>query len=955
MSRNPDHDDDPAADRGAVGSSLESLLSPRLLDDPSPEPAVMRNTLRQRLFGGPATVFRIDRFIVVGRIGAGAMGVVFEAYDPQLERTIALKLLHPHADRDPVARERMLREARSLAKLSHPNVVSVFEVGEHGDDVFIAMELVRGQTLYDYARQPGRSAAQIIEVYGQAARGLAAAHQQGLVHRDFKPTNALVGEHGRVRVLDFGLARPQGSGSTADEPELTERAEPPSRSPSLTQTGTLVGTPAYMAPEQAAGEPATPSSDQYSLCASLFDALSGEQPLERERSDLRPDEMKSCPRALRPVLARGLARDPEHRWPSMQALAAALERIGHRRRRGGLVLGLVGSAALVTAVLWPPGSPCDASEAALTLAQRDQAELHLQQASAELAPLAMEALDDYASTWSDIQAQTCVAHHEQHAISGQLFDRAMLCLQRRRSALSGLVDGLVALDQRGAARIIDAIDALPGLEHCRDHAVLMAQLPPPEDPEVAAAVREIQADLDRALTLGRLGNLDASLQLAHDGSARARALGYRPIEARAALAVGTMQLTRGELDQVVAQLDQALWLAEAGGDDELVARCSGQLTIALATQGKSQEARAQARRTDAAIERLGRLTQADVLVSDARGIVAKTEGRFQQAREHFERALEQAQRLPDSPASVIGEQLDRLAAIERDLGREDLATAMLERAQAFKVETLGPLHPSVLATRFHVATSEISRGHLDRAIEDLQAVLHDVGRSLGYRSVLAGMIHGNLNIAHTRAGHEAEALEHAERSVEILREALDPEDPKLLAPLMNLGATYTRYGRFDLARATFEQTIALGRATVGGGADLGSALLDLANLDVHHGDPADGLRRANEAIPMLELAIDQPTHHELSRAHGVVSDAQRTLGDLAAAEAAAQRSRDRAPPGSPSRMLAQFTLAQLAAERGRPEDAREHGLQAVALAEALGDSTKVELYRQWLAAQPEAP
>lgn len=319
---------------------------------------------------------RLGRFFVLRKLGEGGMGVVYVGYDEMLDRRVALKLLR----RGSSASEWLLREAQALARLSHPNVVAVHEVGEHEGRIFLAMELVDGQSLREWLRQGERPVQELIPLFLQAGRGLAAAHEAGLVHRDFKPENVLCGKDGRVRVVDFGIAAlsdPEAEPAPVSIPPQSGRSL--HRSPSalespLTQTGALVGTPAYMAPEQLRGERATPASDQFAFCVSLYRAAYGTAPFPGEGVEelmqsvldgaLRPPpEQKDVPAWLPAILRRGLSADPAGRFPSMKALLAAIEAslprspeldsFAVRRERRQLVVTLgtfsVGIATFVTA------------------------------------------------------------------------------------------------------------------------------------------------------------------------------------------------------------------------------------------------------------------------------------------------------------------------------------------------------------------------------------------------------------------------------------------------------------------------------------------------------------------------------------------------------------------------------------------------------------------------------
>jgi eukaryotic-like serine/threonine-protein kinase len=275
---------------------------------------------------------KVGRYLLLDVLGRGGMGVVYAAYDPELDRKIAIKLVRAFSP-TPVAQARLLREAQAMARLSSPNVIAVHDVGTYGDRVFLAMELVEGGTLREWMRaQP--PAREILKTFELAGRGLAAAHSAGLVHRDFKPDNVLVGKDGRVRVTDFGLARPVAAADTQATPEPVPERQLLDKP--LTATGTLAGTPVYMAPEQLEGHPADARTDQFSFCVALYEALHGKRPfpgssgkdlIEAIRSGkIEQPDADSVPAWLRTILLKGLAADPAQRFASMQDLLEALSR-----------------------------------------------------------------------------------------------------------------------------------------------------------------------------------------------------------------------------------------------------------------------------------------------------------------------------------------------------------------------------------------------------------------------------------------------------------------------------------------------------------------------------------------------------------------------------------------------------------------------------------------------------
>ena len=279
----------------------------------------------------PAAVARVERqlgrYKLERELGAGGMGVVHCAFDPELERRVALKVLLRAGSPD--ARQRFLREARALAKLEHPNVVGIYEIGSVDGRDFIAMELVDGTTLADWLRERRRYLKEILEAFVAAGRGLAAAHEAGIVHRDFKPHNVLRGKDGRILVTDFGLARAAG------QVEVIANGEDTPQSTTLTATGSWVGTPAYMAPEQWRGGEVTPATDQFAFCVALWEALVDQRPFRGDTTDelraavergITPKQLAAAPSKFRAILKRGLDPDPAKRWPSMRALLDEITR-----------------------------------------------------------------------------------------------------------------------------------------------------------------------------------------------------------------------------------------------------------------------------------------------------------------------------------------------------------------------------------------------------------------------------------------------------------------------------------------------------------------------------------------------------------------------------------------------------------------------------------------------------
>ncbi|MBL8957568.1 MAG: serine/threonine protein kinase [Myxococcaceae bacterium] len=309
---------------------------------------------------------RLDRYVIDSVLGRGGMGIVYAAQDSRLHRRIALKVVASELEAGASSRERLVREARTMARLSHPNVVAVHDVGTVGDEVFVAMELVEGTTLRAWLKAEPRSTAQVVDAFLQAGSGLAAAHRAGLVHRDFKPENVLVGNDGRVRVTDFGLAR---APALADQ--LSARAADLPATGSLTRTGTLLGTPAYMAPEQLNAQAVDARADQFAYCVAFYEALCGQRPFHGATvaelsASVVTGEVAAPPRTVDAhifkVLRRGLSVEPRDRWLSLEDLMAELgaKKPSRRPLVAALAAAALGLGGVVTYFVTTPPPPVPA-------------------------------------------------------------------------------------------------------------------------------------------------------------------------------------------------------------------------------------------------------------------------------------------------------------------------------------------------------------------------------------------------------------------------------------------------------------------------------------------------------------------------------------------------------------------------------------------------------------------
>jgi len=510
---------------------------------------------------------RIGRFTVERLLGRGGMGEVYAAHDPELDRMVAIKLLRPEVSTSR-ADARLRQEARAMAKLSHANLVTVHDVGVHDGQLFVAMELVRGGTLR--AWQVGRSWREIVSAYVMAGRGLAAAHRAGLVHRDFKPDNVLVGDHGRVAVGDFGLARSAGD----------DAAE-----------GALAGTVRYMAPEQLERRTADERSDQFAFCVALWEALDrdpfgpfdgGEDTAKAviaRRATISagpPKKLPGVPVRVTKALLRGMAIDPAQRWPSMTAL---VDHLDPARRRSLIALGVVavGAAAVAVGATWlarePAADPCANAAAPMQDVWKPDTAQRIRDAfaatnksyAADAATHTISVLDERAAAWRVMRVETCraSARGTQAAELGRKRERCLDARLSEQGALVGVLTHAPAVEIVDAA--LHAANGLPAIESCAQVTALLEQAPEP------AVVAQLQQDVARADTLEKVGDPDIVKRLP-ELRARALALDWAPALARIDSTIGHEAWRRGDAEGAIEPLREGARAAARAKDDALGAR-----------------------------------------------------------------------------------------------------------------------------------------------------------------------------------------------------------------------------------------------------------------------------------------------------------------------------------------------------------------------------------------------
>ncbi|MFZ5442388.1 MAG: protein kinase domain-containing protein [Myxococcota bacterium] len=656
------------------GHDLTMQLDARLVAARPEEDAVRRAVRLARvssaLFGAAEEV-RVGRYQLLRELGRGGGGSVFAGRDPELHRDVALKLI---SCASPAHRQRALAEARTLARLSHPHVVPVHDVGETGAHVYLVMEQLSGPSLRDFAAGPA-TVASLVDAYRQAALGLAAAHAAGLVHRDFKPDNALFGADGRVHVVDFGLA--------------TESAE-----------GTLAGTPGYMAPEQRTGGPAV---DQYSLGRSLEEALRG----------------RVVSRRVGRVLARATAPTPEARFPSMRALADALADATRPRWPRRLLMAVVATLAAGSFVAGRTAEVCDGGPAVLadawSLARVDAVGAHLAALGTPLSTALLEAaparLRTLGEEWLRAHRGVC-EQHRRAELSDAAFDRATACLGLARAGMGAVTELLTRADGEALPAAHAALMALESPQRCAAPH-LLAGGPPALD----AAGQAVAQQHEVALVHTRAATGEAQ-RLAADSVEAARTLGHRRLLARALLTLGHARL-QGDVAGAVTPLHEALLTALADGADALAVEAWARHAWARGRSGGVAPARALEGRElmTALSERTGSEGAfARALLFNNAGSLEATAGLFDAARADFREAVALSEGIGGPQGAELATALSNLASLTPERAeRARLHGQALERLRTL----VGPEHAQTLDKQMTASFDLDEPSAAQRALREL--------------------------------------------------------------------------------------------------------------------------------------------------------------------------------------------------------------------------------------------
>ena len=907
----------------------------------------------------------IDRYIIIDRIGAGAMGVVYTAYDPRLDRRIALKVMHakPGAQATDVV-ARVLREAQALARLQHPNVVTVYDANALGEIVYLTMELVDGASLTRWLKVAPRSIAEVLEVFVAAGRGLAAAHAVGLIHRDFKPDNVLVGNDGRVRVVDFGIARgadgpdlltvvaalersgrsagtsqqapiptlttaapPAGESRTppprAMVAELSPGAEPPNlpyastdrgtvpawartqdladtqragadgvvatndrarvlssqletaipglSSVRLTRTGALVGTPAYMAPEQHIAARVDARADQFAFCVALYEALYGTHPFPAKNyvqlslSVLggKVDPMLArtdVPVRVRKSILRGLRVDPGDRFVSMDELLTALtyDPMLRRRRRVGVAFISAGAAALLAFAgleVFGGTPPCEGVERRLDGIYDANVQEEIRAAflatnqpfAAKVLESSLVGLGKWSGEWAAMRREACEATHVHHEQSLDLLDRRMACLGRQLRGLAATTAVFRAADKDAVVHAVEAVDALPDLTECAD-VELLKRTDAPSGEQVAeiAAIEDLLARADASLTAVHYAEAE---QLAGGALARARSLGLARVESRGLIVQGRVQKSLARYSGAEQQFTAAAALAEKIGADDVRAEAWGELGLLLGgTLRQGGEAERLLRHTQVLLERIGGTRPQRIRLAEQLASVLFFNHRLDEALALLDEAMAGAEALFGRSSTRLITLLNVRGNVHDLRGEPTRALADYGRALEISEEHLGSDHPNVAQILQNIAGVEMKLDRLGPARARIERALAIAERSLGERHPAVANVRLALgNLLFRSEDYDSAAAEY-EKSLAVLQGA-GGADGDVADALYSLAIAYHLRGEYERALKPYRE--ALVRSEKLHGSEHPEVALPLVGM----GAALVELGRMAEAVPLLERAL----------------------------------------------------------------------------------------------------
>ena len=765
------------------------------------------------------------RYTVLEYVGRGGMGSVARAYDAKLKREVALKRLHVRA-RDEEARTRMIREAQAMAQLSNPHVVAVYDVEadtEADADVLLVMEYIDGETLREWLSRE-RPWAEIVGAFVAAADGLLAAHRVGIVHRDFKPSNVLVGAEGEtIKVADFGLAKldETESSESPSRDESSQQEEVPLRESwssreNLTEAGAVMGTPRYMAPEQHAAKAVDARADQYALCVALWEALNGTPPFDNVKAKFKaPPAWKrsEVPRTIVSAIERGLSLKPADRWPDLGALIEVLRPAEGGRANWPVAAGLLGVAVVGGAVLYDRGDRprCDgaadrwvgvwgdARRAAVGEALRKAAPAYGDQVAARVS----DQLDDFALRWAAAYTDACEATHVRSEQSGELLDLRMACLQRAQAKVEVVVEVLAEADMAMVSRADAMVADLPTLSHCADAQRVRATVPPPDNPQQVEQAKEIHRVVDRASLLRGAGRLAEAREALDALPASVDEIGWAPLRPGVLVERGYLLESEGDYDASVPLFREALELAYA--TDQWPAALMATLRLAHVSGSlmeRPQQGIAYLHSAFGLLGRPGLGIEHEAPVYGMYGGMLQMLGDLDGAERAILRAIEGNSSAHGEHDWVTAADRTSLGGLYARQGRLDDAEAQWTRALADMEASLGDLHPHVAALRSNLGAVLLARARYAEATVLFREIVAQDRALYGEEHPSTIRASANLAASLIYTGQYAEAADLLGENLAILRERGAESGAEGLSVRDNYAIALSELGRYDEAIET---------------------------------------------------------------------------------------------------------------------------------------------------------
>jgi tetratricopeptide (TPR) repeat protein/predicted Ser/Thr protein kinase len=840
----------------AVGDGPTALGTPPAHGDTEPFESILDLTIN-------------ERYVIESLLGRGGMGSVYLARDLSLGREVALKLHRAGSGND-----RLHREAIAMAKLGHPNVVTVFEVGTFEDRLYVAMEYVRGETLRGWLAAKPRGWREIIETLLHAGDGLTAAHEAGLVHRDFKPENVLVGKDDRPRVSDFGLARVD----TRPSGPIAPIAGSSSLDTPITQTGALMGTPAYMAPEQLASGVIDARSDQFAFCVVAWECLFGCRPfagstiaaiaLAIERQELQRPARTDVPPRIRALIERGLIVDPAARHADMPALLAALRKALAPRSKRRLAIG-IGAAVLVASAtafaVWPnDGDKCSVDESALadvwdpTLTSRMRTAFSAAgvKGSEQIIAHVEGIFDEYRRSWLAMRRTSCEATRMRGEQSETLLDLRMSCLDRRRDELRALTHALAEADHSAVMGSVRAALGLTSIMECADIAALSGPVRPPNQ-QIRERVDAERSELATVKALRLLGRVKPALEKTEAIAARSKALNYRPLDAEALLMLGDLKDRSGDTAAGIKLVEQAVVAADAGNHRSVAAQAWSNLAWMQGyEQRQFERAEFAVRMAAAAIESLGGNDELSAQLMNYEALILETKGQLEAAHTKYLAALAARERMHQPESWQTSLVLNDLGGVERKLNNFAAARAHHERALAIRRTLFGELHPYVFSSLLNLGNVAWSQGDYPQAEQRFQAALAVAEDVFPAMHPQKAMGFANLGSVFEKQAKYPESVQAYRRALAIYESVRGPDHADVADTLHNLGNVLATIDQTDEAIRDYERALAI----LEKGDDdpsLASVLYDFGDLLARTKDP-----RKAESLLQRSITVGSKAHRD---------------------------------------------------------------------------------------------